>query len=52
MVFPDGEVLAVAGPVERVVEILYYDLDIGKVGVAKRMLDVTGHYSRLDIFSL
>ena len=32
--------------------ILYHQLDLEKVSTAKRALDVSGHYSRPDIFQL
>jgi len=50
VVSPDGEI--VAGPLGPVEDILYCDIDANRVGVAKRMLDVTGHYSRPDLFNL
>jgi nitrilase len=42
----------VAGPFRREVGILYADIDIDRVAQARRMLDVTGHYARPDIFEL
>lgn len=50
VVGPDGEIAA--GPLRKESGILYCDLDLEKVGPAKRTLDVTGHYSRPDIFTL
>jgi nitrilase len=32
--------------------ILYHDIDLEKVSTARRALDVSGHYSRPDIFQL
>jgi nitrilase len=32
--------------------ILYCDIDLEKVAIAKRAFDVVGHYSRPDIFQL
>ncbi len=50
VIAPGGEV--VAGPMREEAGILYCDIDREKVGIAKRALDVTGHYSRPDIFKL
>jgi len=50
VIAPGGEI--VAGPMNKESGILYYELDIEKVSMAKRALDVTGHYSRPDIFQL
>ncbi|MEH6456522.1 MAG: carbon-nitrogen hydrolase family protein [Cocleimonas sp.] len=50
VIAPGGEV--VAGPMRKESGILYCDIDRDKVGIAKRALDVTGHYSRPDIFKL
>ena len=47
---PDGEIAA--GPLRKETGILYCDIDLEKVRIAKRALDVTGHYSRPDIFKL
>ncbi len=40
-----------AGPLHRQKGILYAEIDISLVHKARRSLDVTGHYSRPDIFS-
>jgi len=32
--------------------VLYAEVDARKVGVARRTLDIVGHYSRPDIFQL
>ena len=32
--------------------VLYADVDLAQVGVARRSLDVAGHYARPDIFQL
>ena len=45
---PKGQFLA--GPVEMKKEILHAELDFKQITAAKRMLDVTGHYSRPDVF--
>ncbi len=50
VIAPGGEL--VAGPMRKEAGILYCDIDREKVGIAKRALDVTGHYSRPDIFQL
>jgi len=50
VIAPGGEV--VAGPMREEAGILYCDIDPEKVRVAKRALDVTGHYARPDIFTL
>ncbi len=50
VIAPGGEI--VAGPMRKESGILYCDIDREKVGIAKRALDVTGHYSRPDIFKL
>lgn len=50
VIAPGGEI--VAGPMNKEIGILYYELDREKVGIARRALDVAGHYSRPDIFQL
>ena len=50
VVAPGGEI--VAGPMNQESGILYHQLDLEKVSSAKRALDVSGHYSRPDIFQL
>ena len=50
VVAPGGEVLA--GPMRMQKGILYADIDAKQATIAKRDLDVTGHYSRPDIFTL
>ncbi|HPR63365.1 MAG TPA: carbon-nitrogen hydrolase family protein [Thermoanaerobaculia bacterium] len=50
VVAPGGEI--VAGPLRNEHAILYADFDPDRVGSARRALDVTGHYSRPDIFDL
>lgn len=47
---PGGKIAA--GPMRRELGILYADIDLEKVGIARRSLDVVGHYSRPDIFQL
>lgn len=50
VIAPGGGI--VAGPMNKESGILYHELDLEKVSIAKRALDVTGHYSRPDIFQL
>jgi len=50
VIAPDGEI--VAGPMHKESGILYCEIDLEKTRIAKRALDVTGHYSRPDIFQL
>jgi nitrilase len=45
---PDGRILA--GPLVKKEEILYAEVDLNRIPAAKRMFDVTGHYSRPDVF--
>ncbi len=47
---PGGKIAA--GPMRREVGILYAEIDLERVGIARRSLDVVGHYSRPDIFQL
>lgn len=47
---PGGKI--VAGPMRRELGILYAEIDLERVGIARRSLDVVGHYSRPDIFQL
>ena len=50
VIAPGGEI--VAGPMNKEAGILYCEVDKDKVGISKRAFDVTGHYSRPDIFQL
>ena len=50
VVAPGGEI--VAGPLRREEGMLFFDVDHDKIAVAKRSLDVPGHFSRPDIFTL
>ena len=50
VIAPGGEI--VAGPLREESGILYCDIDLEKVTTARRTLDVAGHYSRPDIFTL
>lgn len=47
---PTGRI--VAGPLRREVGILYAEIDLNQVGLAKRTFDVVGHYARPDVFQL
>jgi len=46
---PGGAVIA--GPVSMREELIYAEIDPGKITAAKRMFDVAGHYARPDVFS-
>lgn len=50
VIAPGGEIAA--GPMREEAGILYCDIDREKVSIARRALDVAGHYSRPDIFKL
>lgn len=50
VIAPGGNI--VAGPMREEAGILYCAIDREKAAIAKRALDVTGHYSRPDIFQL
>jgi nitrilase len=50
VVEPGGRIAA--GPMRRELGILYADIDCERVGIARRSLDVAGHYSRPDLFQL
>ena len=50
VVAPGGKI--VAGPLHQQRGILYAELDLERIGAARRSLDVTGHYARPDIFQL
>ncbi len=47
---PQGEFIA--GPVREKEEILYAEIDLGRLAGSKWMLDVAGHYARPDVFQL
>lgn len=51
MVVAPGGVI-IAGPMFEQLGILYADIDLEKVGAARRRFDVVGHYSRPDLFQL
>lgn len=48
IIHPNGKIIA--GPLEAEEGILYADIDLDEITKVKRMFDVTGHYSRPDIF--
>jgi nitrilase len=50
VVAPGGKV--VAGPLHQEHGILYSEIDLARVGMARRSLDVVGHYARPDLFQL
>jgi nitrilase len=50
VVAPGGKI--VAGPLHNELGILYADIDLERIGLARRSLDVVGHYSRPDLFQL
>ena len=50
VIAPGGEI--VAGPIRNEQSILYADVDPEQVGIARRTLDIVGHYARPDIFTL
>jgi nitrilase len=50
VVKPSG--IVEAGPLHREKGVLYAEVDMEAAGRARRSLDVSGHYSRPDIFSL
>jgi len=50
VVAPGGKIAA--GPLHEAFGILYAEIDLERVGMARRSLDVAGHYARPDIFRL
>jgi nitrilase len=50
VVAPGGKI--VAGPLHEERAILYAEIDLERVGMARRSLDVVGHYARPDLFDL
>jgi nitrilase len=50
VVAPQGKIEA--GPMSKQTGILYADIDVARCGVARRSLDVAGHYARPDVFEL
>jgi len=50
VVAPGGKI--VAGPLRNEYGILYADIELERVGIARRSLDTAGHYARPDIFQL
>jgi len=50
IVAPGGKIAA--GPLHEEAGILYAEIDLERVGMARRSLDVVGHYSRPDLFDL
>jgi nitrilase len=50
VVAPGGKIIA--GPLHEERGVLYADVDLERIGMARRSLDVVGHYSRPDLFKL
>jgi len=50
VVAPGGEI--VAGPMREEKGLLFAEIDSARVAASKRALDVAGHYSRPDVFTL
>lgn len=50
VIAPGGEI--VAGPLRNEQAILYAEVERERVGIARRSLDIVGHYARPDIFKL
>ena len=50
IVAPGGKLIA--GPMRREKGLLFADIDRAAVAPARRVLDVTGHYARADVFQL
>ena len=50
IIAPGGQLIA--GPLRNEEGILYADIDIERTAIARRTLDVAGHYSRPDVFKL
>jgi nitrilase len=50
VIAPGGKIIA--GPMRNEQGILYAEIDNKSVGIARRSLDIVGHYARPDIFKL
>jgi nitrilase len=50
VIAPGGEI--VAGPLREQQGILYAQVDLERVAISRRAMDVVGHYARPDIFTL
>jgi nitrilase len=50
VIAPGGEL--VAGPLRKEQGLLFADIDVERVGTARRTMDIVGHYARPDIFQL
>lgn len=50
VIAPGGELIA--GPLRNEQGLLLADIDLERVGTARRTLDVAGHYARPDVFQL
>ena len=50
IIAPGGEL--VAGPLRNADGLLFAEIEVDKVGSARRTLDTAGHYARPDLFQL
>jgi len=50
VIAPGGEI--VSGPMHKETGLLYAEVDVSCVGIARRAMDIVGHYARPDIFTL
>lgn len=50
IVAPGGRVIA--GPVQEKIGLVHGEIDLGEIAEARRTFDVSGHYSRPDVFTL
>lgn len=50
VIAPGGDI--VSGPMREEKSLLFAEIDSGSVATSKRALDVAGHYSRPDVFTL
>jgi len=50
VIAPGGEIIS--GPMREEKGLLFAEIDSGRVATSKRALDVAGHYSRPDVFTL
>jgi nitrilase len=50
VIAPGGELIA--GPLRREQGLLFAEVDVDRVGTARRTLDIVGHYARPDVFRL
>jgi nitrilase len=50
IIAPGGAV--VAGPAREKIGLVHREIDLADIAQARRLFDVTGHYSRPDVFTL